>query len=283
MLQQDDILMTKDGTIGKIAYVDKLPEPATVASGVFVIRQNSEKLNQRYLYNYFRSYFFKHLIKSRTEGSVIPHLYQRDFKEMLIPLPKPKEQETIADTLFSITKKEQIHLSRIQTLEKLSNTLFLEWSKNRNFSNSLSTCISLQGGYAFKGSDFQKEGIAGVIKIKNIQPEGINIKDTDYINDTSKIDEKFKLKTGDVIIAMTGAEVGKTGIIPNTKKELWLNQRVGLFQDNIKNGKYLALAYLNTYIGKRCIDFTATGSAQPNISGDGIENIFFLILTKMKC
>ncbi|RCW92413.1 restriction endonuclease subunit S [Winogradskyella arenosi] len=144
MLQQDDILMTKDGTIGKIAYVDKLPEPATVASGVFVIRQNSEKLNQRYLYNYFRSHFFKHLIKSRTEGSVIPHLYQRDFKEMLIPLPKPKEQETIADTLFSISRKIKNLESTNETLYNLANIIFEENIKLDNESdNSISTEIGL--------------------------------------------------------------------------------------------------------------------------------------------
>ena len=37
-LKKGDVLVTKDGTIGKIAYIDFLPLPATLNSGVFVIR-----------------------------------------------------------------------------------------------------------------------------------------------------------------------------------------------------------------------------------------------------
>ncbi len=37
-LKTDDVLVTKDGTIGKIAFVDNLPMVATLNSGVFVIR-----------------------------------------------------------------------------------------------------------------------------------------------------------------------------------------------------------------------------------------------------
>jgi len=33
---------------------------------------------------------------------------------------------------------------------------------------------------------------------------------------------------------MTGAEVGKIGLAPSSDKELWLNQRVGMFIENVK-------------------------------------------------
>ena len=41
MLQIGDILLSKDGTIGKIGYVDELELPTSVASGIFVIRNNN--------------------------------------------------------------------------------------------------------------------------------------------------------------------------------------------------------------------------------------------------
>ncbi|MEH6512960.1 MAG: restriction endonuclease subunit S [Maribacter arcticus] len=127
MLKKDDILMTKDGTIGKIAYVNELPEEATVASGVFVIRRNSQLLNQKYLYNFFSSHYFKWLIKSRVEGSVIPHLYQRDFQEMLIPLPSYDEQVEIAATLNSLSEKIKLLQQQNTTLETIAQTIFKEW------------------------------------------------------------------------------------------------------------------------------------------------------------
>lgn len=127
MLKSGDILMTKDGTIGKIALIENLPEHATVASGVFVIRKQSPRLKQKYLYYFFQSHYFNQLIKSRTEGSVIPHLYQRDFIEMEIPLPEPNEQENISKLLTKLDNKIDLLRRQNETLEAIAQTLFKRW------------------------------------------------------------------------------------------------------------------------------------------------------------
>ena len=88
MLEVGDILLSKDGTIGKIGYVDELERPTTVASGIFVIRNlRKDVLSIHFVYYLLKSRLFKAFIASRTEGSVIPHLYQKDFVEFLFPLP----------------------------------------------------------------------------------------------------------------------------------------------------------------------------------------------------
>ncbi|MBK8517621.1 MAG: restriction endonuclease subunit S [Saprospiraceae bacterium] len=86
-LRKNDILITKDGTIGKLAFVSKIEHPTSVASGVFVVRSNSKKVSTFFCWSFFKSPYFQHLVKSRIDGSVIPHLYQKDFVEMFIPLP----------------------------------------------------------------------------------------------------------------------------------------------------------------------------------------------------
>ena len=84
MLEIGDILLSKDGTIGKIGYVDELERPTTVASGIFVIRNlRKDVLSTHFVYYLLKSRLFKAFIASRTEGSVIPHLYQKDFVEFL--------------------------------------------------------------------------------------------------------------------------------------------------------------------------------------------------------
>ena len=85
MLQSGDVIMTKDGTIGKVALVENVAMNTTVASGLFIIRNQSSYINTKYLFYYFSSHYFKSLVQARTEGSVIPHLYQRDFTTMEIP------------------------------------------------------------------------------------------------------------------------------------------------------------------------------------------------------
>lgn len=105
MLNVGDILLSKDGTIGKIGYVDSLDLPTSVASGIFVIRNNKlDTISTTFIYYLLRSKLFKVFIAARTEGSVIPHLYQKDFMEFEFPLPAPDrmaEFETITEPMFS--------------------------------------------------------------------------------------------------------------------------------------------------------------------------------------
>jgi type I restriction enzyme, S subunit len=49
-LKIDDLLITKDGTIGKIALVNFLPKPTTLNSGVFVSRPRLRKYTNTFMY-----------------------------------------------------------------------------------------------------------------------------------------------------------------------------------------------------------------------------------------
>ena len=105
MLKVSDILLSKDGTIGKIGYVDSLDLPTSVASGIFVIRNNQPNIvSTTFIYYLLKSQLFKAFIATRTEGSVIPHLYQKDFMEFKFPLPASDKMmtfEEIAEPMFS--------------------------------------------------------------------------------------------------------------------------------------------------------------------------------------
>ena len=106
MLSIGDILLSKDGTIGKIGYVDKLDAPTSVASGIFVIRNTRQsEISTQFIYYLLKSKLFKAFIASRTEGSVIPHLYQKDFMEFEFQLPSPDDMKIFDDTtadMFSL-------------------------------------------------------------------------------------------------------------------------------------------------------------------------------------
>lgn len=105
MLNIGDIILSKDGTIGKIGYVDSLDLPTSVASGIFVIRNNKpDIISTAFIYYLLRSKLFEAFIAARTEGSVIPHLYQKDFMEFEFPLPasdRMAEFEKITEPMFS--------------------------------------------------------------------------------------------------------------------------------------------------------------------------------------
>ncbi len=128
MLQNDDILISKDGTIGKLGFVENLSSKATVASGIFVLRNlNTNLISTRFIYNYLSSSYFSNFIISRTEGSVIPHLYQKDFVELDFPLPSLEKQEKIVRILDTISLKIELNNVINNNLEQQAMSLFKYW------------------------------------------------------------------------------------------------------------------------------------------------------------
>lgn len=110
MLQNDDILISKDGTIGKIGYIKNLEQKTTVASGIFVIRNNNfEILDTKFIYHFLSSKYFKNFIQTRIEGSVIPHLYQKDFIELEMPFPSLNIQKKISKFLSDIDERIELN------------------------------------------------------------------------------------------------------------------------------------------------------------------------------
>ena len=117
-VSENDVLVTKDGTIGKVAIVPELGKPATLNSGVFVFRTNN-KLSPTFLFRVLSSSVFREFIDTLSAGSTIKHLYQKDLKnfEFEIPVDK-KEQEAIADTLTAMDEEiEALEMERDKMIQ----------------------------------------------------------------------------------------------------------------------------------------------------------------------
>lgn len=99
-ISEGDVLVTKDGTIGKVAYINKVPKPTTLNSGVFVIRPIRVAYHPPYFYHVLMSEYFKTFLGKLTAGSTISHLYQKDFVhyDFAVP-PSLAEQKAIATVL----------------------------------------------------------------------------------------------------------------------------------------------------------------------------------------
>jgi type I restriction enzyme S subunit len=98
-LRSGDILLTKDGTIGKVGFIDCLPGPATLNSGVFVIRPKDNAYDPRFLYYVLSSRIFDDFLNRLQAGSTISHLYQKDFVTFSFLAPATDEQTAIAAVL----------------------------------------------------------------------------------------------------------------------------------------------------------------------------------------
>ncbi len=98
-LAPGDVLLTKDGTIGKAGFIDSLPGPATLNSGVFVIRPKENSYLPKYMYYILTSHIFSDFLGRLQAGSTIVHLYQKDFSNFSFNAPSIDEQVAIVIVL----------------------------------------------------------------------------------------------------------------------------------------------------------------------------------------
>lgn len=134
----------------------------------------------------------------------------------------------------------------------------------------LGEICSLKNGFAYKSTDFQSSGIP-VVRISNVTSTGVDLSDCVFVSE-GFLDNRFTIRRGDILIAMSGATTGKFGKYLDDTPAL-LNQRVGnlrliLTEACIVDFRDLLVKWLSKNILE-----AAYGGAQPNISGSMIENM----------
>ena len=225
-VQEDDILISKDGTIGKVGIVRNQPFPATLNSGVFVIRAKNDK-NQKGFSLAFVSDYFREFINRLTAGSTIVHLYQKDIVHFKFPLPIDiYEQQRIAtalsdiDALISalnkkIEKKKLIKQGAMQQL--LTGKKHLPGFSEPWVEKRLGDGLKFKTGFPFNSTYFNQSMGIRLVRNRDLKSDD----QITYFN--GFVDQDFVLFNGDLLIGMDG------DFMPCiwNKGIALLNQRVG--------------------------------------------------------
>lgn len=105
-VRNGSILITKDGTLGKVAFVQGLSMPATLNAGVFNIEiKDTNEVDNKYLFQYLKAPFLMNYVGKRATGGTIKHLNQNILVDFPVVLPKKAEQEKIGLFFILIDKK----------------------------------------------------------------------------------------------------------------------------------------------------------------------------------
>ena len=109
-ISNGSILITKDGTIGKVAYVENLPMKSTLNAGVFNLTVVDDiNTSNLYLYHYLKGPFLLRFVNEESTGGTIKHLNQNVLVKFPIPLPSYREQLKISVFLTNIDKLITLH------------------------------------------------------------------------------------------------------------------------------------------------------------------------------
>jgi type I restriction enzyme, S subunit len=247
---------------------------AICSAHAMVLRANPEVIDQRLFPFFLHSDQFMHRAIDISVGSLSPTINWKTLREQEFLLPPKVKQAEMAELLWAmdeVIQKDEVSISSIKRSKAcLQKHLFTnpDFPKNRLFEY-----CSVLGGYAFSSKSFISDGIP-VIKIKNIVNGGIKIDSSSNCvgNDFSgKNLAKYKLSPGDILIAMTGATLGKVGVVNDDMTESYLNQRVGKFapKDGVDSNFLLGI-FDSSYFVRELGKYIGEG-AQGNISSEDIE------------
>jgi restriction endonuclease S subunit len=194
------------------------------------------------------------------------------LKELGITLPIPVEN-SLKNRMFIATIKD-ISGNRFDPNyhQKYFHDLFNSFENGKYEYAQIRKYASFQAGYAFKSSDYLEQSECLLITIKNIRQNKIDIDDATFLPDNFYDQYKeFQIKIDDLLIAMTGATIGKVGIYNHPQNSL-LNQRNGIIKPTNINSIYL-MSLLNLPVFQKVILRNSNGGAQPNISETDIMRI----------
>lgn len=293
-IQKEDVLLNITGdSVARTCVVPEEVLPARVNQHVAIVRPDRDVLNPYFLNYYLASPYMQSFMLGLAVGKGASR--NAMTKDMIygfeVPCPPIDVQKEIVYILKTYDDLIENNKKQIKLLEEVAQRLYKEWFVDLRFPGCedckiedgvpegwersvVGKYLRVRSGYAFKSGWWQDTGYP-VVKIKDIVNNIVDISTVDYVapEHTFKIPE-FKLDKGDIVIAMTGATIGKIGLVPEVEN-LYTNQRVGKVFPNeelVNPTPFIFCFYSQKSILEQIVALSSSSSAQPNISGGQLES-----------
>lgn len=264
-----DILITKDGTIGKVAMVKNLNKPATLNSGIFVVRPKITNIDKKFLYYIFCSKIFKNYVQKLLTGSTIKHLNQSQINKFEFIVPKDiKEQKAIADTLTNIDNLIDSLQKIIDKKERIKEGIFAKYFKSNMYkkyiiSNIAKIYIDL---VTTMTTHYVSNGVP-LIRNSDIKENEFLFKDPIYLDNEFVEQNKSRMhQLNDIITVHTG-DIGTSAVIDdNLVGSMGFATIVTRIKDTTMINPNYICWYYNSGVFKREILNLSTGDGRINLN-----------------
>ena len=288
-VEKGDLLITKDGTVGKLALIDEKPEKVSLNSHLLILRPTKNNVDNHFVYWALQSINFKDYTGLASSGSTMASLSQEKIGEYPLLFPSPSEQQAIASYLDYKVGQIDASISAINTqiddLKSYRQSIISEAvTKGLNPDAPMKDsgvewigeipeswdCTKLGWIYMNMGSGTTPD----TNNLNYYSEDGVNWLQTGDLNDsevimTSKHVTELAIKergmklypAGSIVIAMYGATIGKVGLL---KIETTTNQACCVLP-NVDN-MYNRYVFYTVQSSKTALLAKSAGGGQPNIS-----------------
>lgn len=309
LCEETDVLILWDGERSGLCSIGH----AGVVGSTFAKMTVSKDVDPKFLFRVIDFNF--NWIQNHRTGTGVPHV-PKDLTKILEigipPLPQQRKIARILSTCDAVIEKTEAAIAKYGALKQgLMHDLFtrgidngtgklrppreevpelykkteLGWVPKEWEVRSLADVANLRHGYQFRDFDFVEEGI-DVVKIGQVGREGrVDLSNAGKIaNSRLKEFKDIELFNGDILMALTGATLGKTAMIRDIEKPMVQNYRVGYFGPkdlDCLNKDFLYFLLIGESVQNEILGFINAG-AQGNIGKADFEKIEIIVPKSIK-
>lgn len=293
IINDGDIAITIVANIGDIGFATAECDGINLTeNAVRLTSFNHNTVFSKYLAYYLNQPFMKAHMENIAAGAAQAKLGIYKIEKMKVQLPELSFQKSIVNIIEKYDNLIELNNKRIKLLEQMAENLYKEWfvrfrfpgHETAEFENGIpkgweykriGNLAPIKSGFAFKSEWWTDEGIPA-IKIKDIVSNAIDLSDLSRVSqEYADKAKQFYVSAGDLLIALTGATIGKIALVPYAEK-MTVNQRVGRFflsGTPWKSVAFLFCFFLQDNVQEEILSIAGSNAAQPNISPFDVENL----------
>ena len=264
-IKNGNILITKDGTLGKVAYVEGLSMPATLNAGVFNVEVKDEnEIDSKYLFQFLKAPFLMDYVSKKATGGTIKHLNQSILVDFPIATPSKAEQVRIGEYFSNLDELITLHQRKCEETKILKKYMlqkmfpqngqkvpeirfkgFTEDWEQRKLSE-LATMHARIGWQNLRTSEFLDAGDYMLITGTDFEDGKVNYSTCHYVEkERYDQDKNIQIKNGNILITKDGT-LGKVAYVEGLSMPATLN--AGVFNVEVKDENEIDSKYLFQFL-----------------------------------
>ena len=289
-LNQNTILVSINGTLGNIAFYNNEKVILGKSACYFNVL---ETINKNYLRILLSGLYFLNYASNTATGSTIQNVSLKAMREFELPLPPLPEQIAIVnkiEELFSELENGKEQLLTAQRQLKIYRQSLLKAAFEGRLTNENVKDGELPDGWKWvKNQDILKYVTSGsrdwkkyysnegsrFVRTQDINSNKLYIEKTAFVSLPEKVEGKRSLiEQGDILMTITGANVGKVAVVDFPIENAYVSQSVALlkYHDN-KNTKFLWYFFQAPGFGKTQIEKMVYGVGRPVLSLENMRDV----------
>ena len=214
-LQENDILYSIAGAIGRTAIVTKDILPANTNQALAIIRIPEGVINYSFLLYILQSSAVIEQTEKKKQGVAQLNLSLKDIGDFIIPDIPLEQQKIIVETLDKVNNVISLRKQQLSKLDELVKSRFIEMFGDPEHNEKEIPTLPMtelceiidgdRGANYPKQEEFSDNGFCLFLNAKNVTVNGFSFENCMFITaEKDKLLRKGKLSRGDVVLTTRG-------------------------------------------------------------------------------